>query len=63
MIGGIVMDGNINPLEPPVNCTICNVPPSVHDDWFKGYVGIIGVTFCDLCLDGITVMVTDMDKE
>ena len=53
----------VSPFDPPVNCTICSVPPSEFDDWFKGYIGIIGVTFCDLCFDGITEMILELDKD
>ncbi len=48
-------------MNPPDNCSICTMYPSADDeDWFKGYIGIMGVTFCDVCFDGIIELLAEL---
>jgi hypothetical protein len=48
-------------MNPPDNCSICTMYPSANDeDWFKGYIGIMGVTFCDVCFNGIIELITEL---
>lgn len=48
-------------MNPPDNCSICTMKPDSDDaDWFKGYIGIMGVTFCDVCFEGIVELITEL---
>jgi len=49
-----------NTMNPPDNCSICTMHPAPDDDWFKGYIGIMGVTFCDVCFNGIIELLTEL---
>lgn len=49
-------------LNPPKSCSICNVEQTEHDEFFTGYIGIVGVSFCDICLDALVDMVVQLQK-
>jgi len=47
-------------MNPPDKCSICTMYPAPDDDWFKGYIGIMGITLCDVCFNGIIELLTEL---
>jgi hypothetical protein len=52
----------LDSLNPPKSCSICSVEQTEHDEFFTGYIGIVGVSFCDVCLDALVDMVVQLQK-
>lgn len=47
------------------DCNICNAPYEPNDDenWIHGFVGVIPVTLCSTCYDGMVQMVCMLEDE
>ena len=52
-------------LEPTNVCKICELVSDdpENENWVLGYIGIIPVTFCDNCYNGIIDMVDLLESE
>jgi len=47
------------------NCTICNIQSenALEEDWVFGFIGLLGVSFCPNCYNGIVDMVETLENE
>lgn len=56
------MSNDIHDVLSPFNkpCNICSTPYDEDAFWVHGYIGILPVSFCEYCYNGIVDMVDEL---